>query len=396
MACSLRTKFIGHETFRDEVLERFQSRFGQGALGVAVAPGRVNIIGEHTDYSAGFVFPAAIPLYTGVAVGVGTAAELKLLSTSFGELRLSSCELRPRGDFGDYLAGAVKEMGMEGHALNILVHADLPAGSGLSSSASLLVSTVSALAAAQGRKLSPMEAALAARRVENDYVGVPCGFMDQFAVAMGIRGQALFLDCRDHHYEGVDASLPDAEWLVVYSGLSRKLSGGGYAQKVAAVKAALEGLRGLTGGDDLLRTASPSQLRRLVAKAGLPEETLPLLRHVAAENRRVLLLRYHLTRKDARSTGMVLVEGHESLSQDFGVSTPVLDRLVRRACSLPGVLGMRLTGAGMGGSLIALVLRSHTATVSEQLVEYLSAEVSSSGQVLVVGESVQGVMGWTL
>jgi galactokinase len=356
----------------------------------------VNIIGEHTDYSAGFVFPAAIPLYTGVAVGTGTAGELKLFSTSFGELRLSSSDFGHRGDFGDYLAGAVKEMRLEGHALNILIHADLPAGSGLSSSASLLVSTVTALAAAQGRRLPPMEAALAARRVENDHVGVPCGFMDQFAVAMGIRGQALFLDCRDHHYEAVDASLPGAEWLVVYSGLSRKLSGGGYAHKVAAVKAALEGLRGLTDGDDLLRTASPSQLRRLAAEAGLPEDALPLLQHVASENRRVLLLRYHLSRKDARSTGRVLVEGHESLSQDFGVSTPVLDRLVRHTCSLPGVLGMRLTGAGMGGSLIALVQRSHTVAVSEQLVEYLSAEVSSSGQVFVVGEPVQGVMGWTL
>jgi len=395
MACSLRTEFVGHETFRNEVLDRFQSRFGQAATGVAVAPGRKNIIGEHTDYSAGFVLPAAIPLYTGVAVGPGTGNELTLSSTSFGELRFSASDLRHRGDFGDYLAGAVKGMGLEGQALTILVHADLPAGSGLSSSASLLVSAVTALAASQGRPLPPMEAALAARRVENDFVGVPCGFMDQFAVAMGIRGQALFLDCQDHYYEAVDASLPDAEWLVVYSGLSRKLSGGGYAHKVASVKSALERLRGLSGGDGWLRTASPTELQRLATDVDLPGEALPLLQHVASENRRVLLLRYHLSRKDARSTGRILMEGHESLSRDFGVSTPVLDQLVSHTCSLPGVLGMRLTGAGMGGSLIALVQRSRVAEVSEHLVEYMSAKVSASGQVFVVGEPVQGVMGWT-
>lgn len=388
--------FLTPELLREDLTSRFHAAFGASPEAGAVAPGRVNLIGEHTDYSQGFVLPAAIPLYTGVAVGHGAGGELDVVSSTFGAERMPSQGLEKRGSFSDYVAGAVKLAGMEGLGLRFYIHGDLPAGSGLSSSASLLVALVTALSRLKGEPLEPMAAALLARRVENEFVGVPCGFMDQFAVAMGQEGAALFLDCQDNSFEAIDAELPGAEWLVVYSGLHRKLASGGYAHKVDAVRRAVSVLSLKHDlGEGLLRLVDARELEKLAAQAGLSPEDVALLVHVASENKRVFLMRHALQRKNPEEVGWILRDGHRSLSLDFGVSTPLLDGLVEFAESIPGVLGIRLTGAGMGGSLVALVRSQDCRVAATALQTYLVEHISPEGRVFAIGQPAGGVMGWT-
>ena len=281
---------------RHAVLEatraHFVERFGLEPQGQAIAPARVNLIGEHTDYSGGFVLPAALPLYTCVAVASTTGNETVLVSTQFGEQRLATDGQQLANGFSRYLAGAIQESSLEGTALNILIHGDMPVEAGLSSSASLLVASMAALHQLQpGRNIAEppdgalrVELAHTARRVENNHVGVPCGFMDQCAVACAVEGHAMLLDCLDNHLTPVRAALPGFSWLVVYSGIRRELAAGGYGARVEAVQDAL-GKMAAAGldGPMILRTHNPAQMEPLAQSAGIAANQLPLLSHIASD-----------------------------------------------------------------------------------------------------------------
>jgi galactokinase len=378
----------------------FVERFGRAPRSLAIAPARVNIIGEHTDYSAGFVLPAALPLYTCVALAQATGTETTMVSTQFGEQTLPANGLSTASGFARYVAGAIEESHLESTALLIVVHGDMPVEAGLSSSASLLVATMAALAnlprstreAPQANHEIRLELALAARRVENHHVGIPCGFMDQFAVACAQAGHAMLLDCMDNRHTLVRTALPGHSWLVIYSGIRRELAAGGYGAKVDAVKTALGQMQAAQlDGPAILRTHSPDAVLRIAKATGIAEEHLPLLAHVAADNARVHLMRHALERGDATMAATILRLGHESLSQQFGVSLPAIDEFVAASYKLEGVRGLRLTGAGMGGSLVALVQNRGLDALKNNLESLARSTMNSTAAVFGIPGFVEGV-----
>lgn len=375
-----------------QAFEGYKDEFGTPPRLIGCAPGRVNLIGEHTDYSGGFVLPAAIPYYTAVAVGRGEGSESIFCSSSFGRQSVPAAPLVRRGGFADYLAGSALAAGFEGQALRVYVHGNLPVEAGLSSSASLLVSAGAALGEMSGSPLRPRELAFRAQGIENDFIGLPCGLMDQYAVACAKENRALLLDCTSNESVLVPARLPGCRWVVVYSGIRRELTAGGYEAKVVALKEALD--RAGTGMTDLLREGSEGDVEKLGRRTGLSNGAIALIRHVCCENQRVHSMRHALESGDAGRAGRLLYLGHHSLSRLFCVSTTALDGLVEHARGVAGVLGMRLTGAGMGGSLVALVRKESVAAACRELTRYLHAKVSPEGKLYPIERFAGGATTW--
>jgi galactokinase len=305
----------------------------------AFAPGRVNLIGDHTDYSGGLVLPLAVQLGTSV-----------MLEPGGDSVRLFSSEDPDRADvpldvadpavtepaWARYVAGVVAEIrptrGGTGEVITTL-----PIGAGLSSSAALEVAVALALGFA-GR---PLDLALACQRAEQRSSGVPCGLMDQLTSVAGVAGHALSIDCTTNSVQPVPVP-PGCEIVAVPCGASRRLAGSAYAERRAACERAIS----IVGP---LRQASIANLDVIddpVVKRRA--------RHVVTENARVVACAAHLGRGDLGAVGAAMVDSHASLRDDFEVSTPALDRLVEELISRPGVYGARLTGGGFGGCVVAL------------------------------------------
>ena len=305
----------------------------------AAAPGRVNLIGDHTDYTGGFAMPAAIDRRTEVEIEPG-GEWVELVSDAEPEPARVPLDVdEPRSldpAWARYVGGVVAvvrpEVGGRG-----TVRTTLPVGAGLSSSASLEV----AVALALGFVGTPLELALACQRAEHLASGVPSGVMDQLASASGRAGHALLIDCSSYEVEPVP--LPDGvDILVAHSGQSRTLVGSAYAER----RSECEEAAALIGP---LREATAADVERL--PAGLLRRRA---RHVVSENERVLAFADTLRTGDLHAAGRLMVQSHESLRDDFEVSTPALDQLVARLLATPGVYGARLTGAGFGGCVVAL------------------------------------------
>jgi galactokinase len=305
----------------------------------AFAPGRVNLIGDHTDTTGGLVLPMAIDLGTTIELERG-GDEVVLTSSALpGEARVPLDVADPAAAepaWARYVAGVVAELrpavGLRGH-----VRTTLPVGAGLSSSAALEVAVAVGLAPDQ----PAVERALACQRAEQRASGVPCGVMDQLASAAGVDGHALLVDCTTLAVTPVP--LPAGiEVVVVHSGQARELAGSAYAARRAACEAAeaIVGPLRHAAEDDLLGVHDPVIRRRA--------------RHVVRENARVRAAAAALRDGDVETVGRLLVESHHSLRDDFEVSTPALDAVVDRLVATPGVLGARLTGAGFGGCAVAL------------------------------------------
>lgn len=321
----------------------YASIFGEKPQAKASAPGRVNLLGEHTDYNQGFVLPAALPNRTTVEAGRGEGIEA--YAEAFGELK--SRALGPaRGDWLDYLAGtlwALREAGFAVPGARFYVRSDVRIGAGLSSSAALEVAALKALRELYDLPLTDLELAKLAQRAESEYVGVACGIMDQMAAALGRPGQALFIDTQSLDYEPL--SLPEgARVVVVDSGVPRRLAESGYNQRRQECFAAAK----------MLGVVSLREVRDTQAIEALPEPYRRRARHVVSENARVLEGLAALRSGDLERFGALMVASHRSLKEDFEVSTPELDRLVELALEA-GALGARLTGAGFGGAIVALV-----------------------------------------
>jgi len=375
-----------------KVTESFSEEFGCAPDVVGFSPGRVNLIGEHTDYSGGFVLPAAIPYYTAVAVSRVDDDESVLCSSAFGRQVIPAAPLVKRGGFADYLAGAAKAAGLEGKALRVYVHGNLPVEAGLSSSASLLVAASAAFSHLANRTLAPRDRALEARAIENNFIGLPCGLMDQYAVSCARDDRAILLDCTTNESVDVPARLPGCRWVVIYSGVRRELTAGGYEAKVVALKNALDQTG--DGVENLLREGSERDVEEHGRQSGLDDQAIALMRHVCCENQRVHNMRHALENGDAPRAGRLLYLGHRSLSQLFGVSTPALDGLVEHSRTLSGVLGVRLTGAGMGGSLVALAQEERLEATLEALQSYLHREVSPDGALYPIDRFAAGAATW--
>ena len=353
--------------------ERFRAQFGREAELVVRAPGRVNLIGEHTDYSEGLVLPCAIDRATWIAAAPRGDRRVRVVSEGWGEpAEFDAAAPVRRGDWVDYVQGpffALRERGVLPPGLELAIASDVPRESGLSSSAALSVAVACALREAAGLALTARELAVLAHRGETAFVGVQCGLMDQLASALGERGAALRIDCRSLEVEAIPVAGGALALLLVQSGVRRQLASGAYGERVAQCRAALEAARaaGIAPRATALRDLGPGHLAALERAL----EPLPFrrARHVITENARVDAFAAALRSGDLDGAGSLLREAMASLRRDFEVSTPELDFLCESGDAAEGCYGSRLTGAGFGGCTLHLVAPGAALSVAERLGE---------------------------
>ena len=357
------TKQKSESAIPEKLAERFAARYG-GEARVFCAPGRVNLIGEHTDYNDGLVLPAAIDSYIWIAVGLREDEVLEVCSENLQqEAQISLNERNPRAKkkWSDYVQGVAVMLhaaGIHLRGANLLIHSGLPSGAGLSSSAALEVSSALALLAISGQSLEPLEIAKLCRRAENDFVGTRCGIMDQFAACLGRAGHALLLDCRSLEYRALPLP-PNLTMVICNTMVKHEHAGGGYNTRRAECEEGVRLLQRKLPGIKALRDVSLPELE--AHQRDLPDSVYRRCRHVVTENTRVLSTVTALRDGDLTALGKNLAASHRSLRDDFEVSCHELDVMVELALRSDGVLGARMTGGGFGGCTINLV---HTERVN--------------------------------
>ncbi len=351
----------------ERLLTAFQTHFGGlEQVVVARAPGRVNLIGDHTDYNDGFVLPMTLAQACYVALRQRTDRNIQLYSLNFDEWALFSLDQLPGPGkrWVHYVGGVVAELhrrhllpsGFEG-----ILYGDVPLGSGLSSSAALEVAILLTLQSLFGFTMSGEEAARLCQYVEHTYVGVHCGIMDQFASRLGRQGHALFLDCRTLAYRHVPVDLKDWLFVIIDSKAPRTLTASCYNERRAECEAGVTFFQSLHPSIHALRDVSPELLW------AYPEQPSPLIwrrcRHVVEENQRVLEAVSSLEQGSLEAFGQLMNASHDSLRDLYEVSAPPLDLIVETARAVEGVLGARMTGAGFGGCTVVLVHRDALQTL---------------------------------
>ena len=362
---------MSSQALSDQAAVALRAVFGREPQdGLAVqAPGRVNLIGEHTDYNGGLVLPFAIDRGTVAVAARREGALLRVHSTSLGATGAIDASAFARGrGWLDYVAGVVAAFRSEGlpvPGLDVALASDLPRESGLSSSASLEVAIATLLDVAGKLGLDGAARARLAHRAENEFVGVPCGRMDQLASALGQRSSALRIDCRDFSVRAVPLPGERMRVLIVDSGVRRQLADGDYGRRRAECEAGLAAARhaGIVPPEALTwRDVDPARLDEL--ERALEPAWFRRARHVLTENARVDAVCAALERGDLARVGALLREGQASLRDDFEVSRVELDALCELGDATPGCHGSRLTGAGFGGCTIHLVEPARAADVA--------------------------------
>jgi galactokinase len=337
--------------------DKFARLFGASPR-IYQAPGRVNLIGEHTDYNDGFVMPAAVGFSTWTAAAPRRDRKLVVQSENFheqAEFALDQLPAGPSHHWSDYVIGVAKTLQGSGLRLpgaNLLLEGNVPQGAGLSSSASLEVAVCFALLGLLDVKMEPAKVALLCQRAENEFVGALCGIMDQFIAVHGQRDHALLLDCRSLEYRLLplrrDARLVISNTLVRHS-----VAHGDYNQRRAECEAGVKLMAKHFPDVKALRDVKYPEF--LAVSDELPETIMRRCRHVISENERVLQAGGALESGDLEQFGALMQQSHESLRDDFQVSCPELDLMVELAGQVPGVYGARMTGGGFGGCTVSLV-----------------------------------------
>ena len=317
------------------------------------APGRVNLIGEHTDYNLGFVLPIALDLDCQVATAPSSDGMFRVYSQNTEESKqwpaAELASLKPSQDWSDYVVGVAQkliERGYEIGAQNLAIYSTVPVGSGLSSSAAIEVST--ALALLQGRAIDKVDLARLCQNAEIEFVGMPCGIMDQYVSVFGEKHKAIRIDCRSVTHEAVE--LPDNVRIVaVNTMVKHELGSSAYRERVRECAEAVAAIRQKFPKVQALRDVSTPQLEK--CKGLMPELVYRRARHVVSEDERVVeFMDATLERR-----GELFVASHRSLQHDYEVSCEELDYLVDTATQMPGVYGSRMTGGGFGGCTVNLV-----------------------------------------
>ncbi len=332
----------------EPLVARAAAALGRAPDAVGVAPGRINVIGEHTDYIGGLALPAAVDRYCVVALARRADGQVRLRSLdeegAFG-WTLGARPSPPRG-WATYMAGAVEvfreNIGLE-TGFDAVVTGDVPRGGGMSSSAALCVAWMVALEALTGATLPPMDAARLAQRVEHDWAGVRCGLLDQTASRCAVPGHLLRVDFRSMDARPVRSALAGCAWLVLDTAVHRTLAGSAYAERVAQVT------------EGLARTGRAHWRDLAEADVGAADLLDARLRHGIRENARVDAMIEAIAAGDAGSAGRLLGESHASLRDDYAVSCDELDAMVALATAQPGCFGARMMGGGFGGCALALV-----------------------------------------
>lgn len=349
----------------------FREIFGAEPQTTASAPGRVNLLGEHTDYNDGFVLPTAIPQQTTVQLSFSRDHKHHFYSAELDQrVSIADDETTPHS-FASYIFGCIRLLQLEGHTippLNVYVTSTVPIGSGLSSSAALEVATLRALRSLLNLPIDDVQIAQLGQQAEIQYAGVVCGIMDQMASSLADTEHLLFLDTRT--FERQVLPLPfGAEILVIDSGVPRTLAGSGYNQRRAECEEAARML-GVKALRDIL---NPETV------AALPEPLQRRARHVITENNRVLEV---LQGVSAQRFGELMNASHTSLRDDYAVSVTALDTLVAMLQATPGVFGARLTGAGFGGATVALVATGRAQAIAQDVLEQYNQQ-GGAGRILV-------------
>jgi galactokinase len=367
------------------------------------APGRVNLIGEHTDYNDGFVMPAAIGFYTQVFIAPRSDRKLVIHSENYSEqveFNLDSLPATRAGHWSDYVIGVVEMVLRSGRKLggaNLLIVGTVPEGAGLSSSASLEVAVGYALldftdgVFGQNKidrpdlnetktKIDRTQLALLCQQAENEFVGARCGIMDQFIASHGKRGQALMLDCRSLDYRLLP--LPDDTALAICNTMIKHSNAKGeYNQRRAECEAGVRGLSKYLPNIRALRDVTPEDLAAYGHE--LPEVVLRRCRHVVSENARVLQAAATLELGDLAGFGKLMLESHRSLRDDFEVSCLELDLMVELAERAEGVYGTRMTGGGFGGCTIALVKDGFVDTFKQTVSEGYESSIGCKPEIYI-------------
>ncbi|RXH55324.1 galactokinase [Granulicella sibirica] len=333
------------------------------------APARVNLIGEHTDYTGGLVMPMAIGFHTVGTIEPRPDGIASFYSANFNEtieVPIVTLGRNPRGHWSDYPVGVLWSLMQAGYTFsgfNLRLHGDVPVGAGLSSSASIEVATAIALLGFAGQTMPLKEIAVAARRAENEFVGAKSGIMDQFVVAGGVADRAMLLDCRSLEYELLP--LPQGVRVVICNSMVKHQVAtgeyGGRRDEVEAGQAILRKLRGI----DSLRDATVEDLDACATEMG--QAVFKRCRHVVTENARVLAARKALNDGDIKGFGNLMIEAHKSFRDDFEASCSEVDTLVEIAIKQAGCFGARITGGGFGGCTVNVVEIEHADTFVETL-----------------------------
>ena len=359
------------------VLDTFSRLYGGGAPRLFFAPGRVNLIGEHTDYNGGHVFPCALSLGTWCAARARDDRRLRMYSLNFPdagivETDLDRTVLLPGGCWANYPLGVVRAFLKAGcvldRGLDLVFGGDIPFGSGLSSSAALEVLTGVMLRGLFGLALDNVRIALLGQYAENHFVGLSCGIMDQFASAMGRRDHAIFLDTQTLEYQYAPLKLNGAHIMIVNSMVRHALAGSGYNDRRRECEQALAELQ-KKGPFPSLGALSTDQFDALEDMISDPV-CRRRARHAVYENARTVLAFLALQRNDLGTFGKLMNASHISLRDDYEVSCPEVDLLVELAWACPGVLGSRITGGGFGGCTVSIVRDEH----AEQFISDIKRE----------------------
>jgi galactokinase len=341
----------------EALTERFERKYGTQPR-IFRAPGRVNLIGEHTDYNDGFVMPAAIGFSTWVAVSKREDRIIRTHSEQFDEtveLSLDALSGPPRKHWSDFIRGVAAVLQANGYKLNganLLIQGQVPVGAGLSSSASLEVATALALLSLSHSDCPPLDLVKICQRAEHEYVGTRCGIMDQFVAVFGRAGHALLLDCRSLNYEVLPIS-NDIRLLICNSMVKHELAAGEYNRRRADCETGVRLMRERLPNIAALRDVLLDELEG--NRNALPDVVYRRCRHVISENQRVLAAADSLKSGDLDQFGQLMYKSHCSLRDDYEVSCRELDLLVEIASACEGVYGARMTGGGFGGCTIALV-----------------------------------------
>ncbi|MGC2560555.1 MAG: galactokinase [Terriglobales bacterium] len=384
---------------RDLLLARFRELFG-GEAHIFRAPGRVNLIGEHTDYNEGYVMPMAIGFYTWIAAAKRDDRQLEVYSEHFDEkisISLDALAGPPRKHWSDFIRGVAAILQQAGYHLsgaNLVIHGEIPLGAGLSSSASLEVSTALALTSIAELAVPRVDLAKFCQTAEHKYVGTRCGIMDQFVASFGAAGHALMLDCRSLEYQLL--AIPDNLRIVVCNSMVRhELASGEYNARRADCEAGVKILQSFLPDPRTevhsLRDVTLANLEKY--KHALPAAVFRRCRHVITENQRVLAAVNALQSQDADRFGHLLYRSHASLRDDFEVSCRELDLLVALASTRPGVYGARMTGGGFGGCTVNLV-RSDYADAFQSDIARMYAEAMGVTPEIYLCEPAQGAQPW--
>jgi galactokinase len=351
---------------------------------IFAAPGRVNLIGEHTDYAEGFVMPAAIDFATLAGVSPRNDGKIVIYSENFKEERTFDAASLPKSgskDWSDYPLGVMVILAGEGHripGLSLSLLGDVPLGSGLSSSAAIEVATALAVTSLLGVDYPRPQLARLCQRAENEFVGANCGIMDQFISANGAEDHALLLDCRDLSFKL--APIPASVALVIANTMVKhSVAGGEYTSRRAEVEEAAAVIARHRPEVQFLRDATVEDLHKWGAE--MSPNALKRARHVITENTRTVAAADALMRHDLKELGRLMAEAHASYSFDFEASCAEADTMVMLANELPGLIGARLTGGGFGGCTINLVERGKADEFAEALAASYATETGIVPQI---------------